>query len=104
MNNFTIFLMQHKGLAEVDECNKFEIPNIKGYQTKKLCHVTSNHDGLYTFPCVTPGEYIIKPLLPGPNIRVHFEPPSIHFAFGHDSVSLSEVFEVCNKLNKMETV
>lgn len=85
---------QNKGLPEVDDCNKSEIPNIKATKAKKLCHVISNKDGLYTFPSIAPGEYVVEPLLPGQNVHVHFEPPSINFVVGHDSVKLAEVFEV----------
>lgn len=89
-----ICLIQSKGSSQVDGCNKSEIPELKTAQVKKLCHVTSNQDGLYIFPSITPGEYVVKPFLPGQGVRVHFEPPSVNFAVGHASLSLSQVFEV----------
>lgn len=52
----------------------------------------SNEQGLFSFPCVTPGKYVITPAMRGQN--VHFEPPNVKFEVQHDSVQLTHIFEV----------
>lgn len=52
----------------------------------------TNSKGEFVFPSVLPGKYTLTPFLRGQNI--HFQPKSLDIEVLHDSVALSESFEV----------
>lgn len=75
--------------VDVDDCDQTEIPDTN---IDFLCHVVTNTKGLFRFPCVSPGKYSLVPFVPGQNI--HFQPATLEFEVHHNSVTLSETFEV----------
>lgn len=79
----------------VGGCNTDHIKDAQS-DNKILCHVTSNDAGEFVFGTIPSGDYYIIPYYQGQNI--YFQPEQIQFTIKHNSIQLTEHFEV-NKIN-----
>lgn len=80
----------------MDDCDKTKL---KDFKENQLCHVRTDSKGEFKFPCVSPGKYKLIPFLQGQNI--HFQPDALDLEIQHNSLTLSEPFEVKKKHNPL---
>ncbi|XP_015587289.1 nodal modulator 2 isoform X2 [Cephus cinctus] len=68
---------------------------IKGFESKRpLCHVTSDKNGRFTFPSLSPGDYKLVPHYAGAQTKFDVLPTELSFKVSHDSLILSQDFKV----------
>lgn len=89
MNIYRNATLQIGQKINADECDKTKLND---FEEDQLCHVRTDDNGEFEFPCVSPGKYTLTPFLRSQNI--YFEPNAIEVEVPHDSVSLSDTFEV----------
>lgn len=90
-NKYLLIILQNKFPIKVDSCHQNSLDNIK-LNDNYLCYVTTNEKGIFSFPSLSNGEYLIQPYYKGQNI--HFTPASHKFTVLHDSVNILQSFEV----------
>lgn len=86
-----MIFFQNKHAMKVVGCNHTPLDNIK-LSDNYLCYVTTNENGIFSFPSLSNGEYFIQPYFKGQNI--HFTPDFQKFTVNHKSVNILQSFEI----------
>jgi len=91
------FLLYSSTVAQKDvqDCDKSPIPGMgKKENYDPLCHVTSDVNGKFTFPCLVTGEYYLVPFYRGEHITFDVEPEKLDFKVAHSPYALEKAFQV----------
>uniref|UniRef100_A0A146KZQ6 Nodal modulator 1 n=1 Tax=Lygus hesperus TaxID=30085 RepID=A0A146KZQ6_LYGHE len=92
-------LFSRKKESEVSGCDSTPLP---GFTTDPIlgtvhliCHVSSDARGVFNFPQVSPGEYVLVPHYKGSkSTKFDVHPRSLRISVGHNSLHLPSPFQV----------
>jgi hypothetical protein len=93
--HFVLFTRRDLPVPVVVGCDSSipkDMPTLDGHTF--ICHITSDTDGLFRFPSVPTGQYILVPFYKGEYIKFDVVPNQLSLTVGHTSVVVQEPFHV----------